>query len=138
MIAWADCITVTIGRPRTTAFPPILIYISVRPFDVSGMESSGSARGHACVIESNSWSNVGSKFRLGRETIPPLFEGRHLGEAQAGFRPAPCLQHGLNVHQDARHEAHTWTRLMMEGIVGNKSAALRLSNSGGSKNQTSR
>ena len=27
MIAWADCITVTIGRPRATAFPPILIYI---------------------------------------------------------------------------------------------------------------
>ena len=48
MIAWADCITVTIGQPRATAFPPILIYIcyiSVRPFDVIGMESSGSAEG---------------------------------------------------------------------------------------------
>ena len=31
--------------------------ITVRPFDVSGMESSGSARRHLCVIESNSWSN---------------------------------------------------------------------------------
>src|SRR5260370_41125600 len=27
IIAWADCITVTIGRPRATAFPPSLIYI---------------------------------------------------------------------------------------------------------------
>jgi hypothetical protein len=37
MIAWAACITVTIGRLVRRPFRPSFIYISVRPFDVSGM-----------------------------------------------------------------------------------------------------
>src|ERR1700758_4248745 len=81
MIAWADCITVTIARPRATAFPPILIYICA-PFRRKrhGVEWLGPK---VPVRHRNQLlSNVGSKFRLGRETIPPLFEGRHLGEAQ--------------------------------------------------------
>src|SRR5216683_6973978 len=36
-----------------------------------------------------------SQFRLGRETIPPLFEGRHLGEAQVVSFFAPEAFHAL-------------------------------------------
>src|SRR5258708_19627183 len=46
-------------------------YICVRPVDV-GCKGRSGVKGTCALIDSNSWSNAGLKFTLGRERIAPL------------------------------------------------------------------
>src|SRR5260370_40966055 len=82
IIAWADCITVTIGRPRATAFPPSLIYICA-PFRRKrhGVEWLGPKApvGHRKPL----LVKCSSKFRLGGETNPATFRGTTFGRGTA-------------------------------------------------------
>src|ERR1700756_238296 len=78
MIAWADCITVTIARPRATASPPILIYICA-PFrrerhGVGWLGPKVPVRHRNQLL-----SNVGSKFRAWARNNPATFRGTTFG-----------------------------------------------------------
>lgn len=69
--------TVRNGRRSATAFRAILIYIylysvGVHGFDVSGMGGCVDLYTYMHAIESNSSSNVSSKFRLVRERSASL------------------------------------------------------------------
>src|ERR1700758_3691011 len=82
MIAWADCITVTIARPRATAFPPILIYICA-PFrrerhGVGWLGPKVPVRHRNQLL-----SNVGSKFRAWARNNPATFRGTTFGRGTA-------------------------------------------------------
>src|ERR1700757_4789711 len=78
MIAWADCITVTIARPRATASPPILIYICA-PFrrerhGVGWLGPKVPVRHRNQLL-----SNVGSKFRAWARNNPATFRWTTFG-----------------------------------------------------------
>src|SRR5215469_14203906 len=66
MIDWVDCTTVMIGPPSPKTSPSILNNMC----DLSACEPQGSAwlgDGQVRAIQRRSWSNVGSKFSLGRD-----------------------------------------------------------------------
>src|ERR1700758_5729029 len=89
MIAWADCITVTIARPRATAFPPILIYICA-PFrrerhGVGWLGPKVPVRHRNQLL-----SNVGSKFRAWARNNPATFRGTTFGRG-TGPRGQSCI-----------------------------------------------
>src|SRR5246127_5292582 len=85
MIAWADCITVTIARPRATASPPILIYICA-PFrrerhGVGWLGPKVPVRHRSQLL-----SNVGSKFRAWARNNPATFRGTTFGRGTGHLR----------------------------------------------------
>ena len=92
------CTPVMIGRPSPKTFPSLL-YIGVRPVDVSAAgKSMAGLRAHAAIPRS-SWFNAGSKFPLGREknrcnsrrmTFGRATPGASVFSGASGFVVLPC------------------------------------------------
>src|ERR1700756_2143835 len=100
MIAWADCITVTIARPRATASPPILIYICA-PFrrerhGVGWLGPKVPVRHRNQLL-----SNVGSKFRAWARNNPATFRGTTFGRGTGLWgdsnRNTECVASALRI-----------------------------------------